>query len=99
MYVIKGHIMSTNNKGIQVTNLEILRSGGNITYAASYQTVPVSLIVLSHTTSNHSSRIYNQHYFRYTVINTKHLTCRIDSSGTSKFCSLFSPQSKSELLD
>lgn len=58
MYVIKGHIMRTNNKEIQGTNLEILRSGGNITYTTSYQTVSISLIVLSHITSNHSSRQY-----------------------------------------
>jgi len=58
MYVIKGHIMRTNNKDIHVTNSIIFRSGGNITYTASYQTVPVSLIVLSHITSNHSRRQY-----------------------------------------
>jgi len=50
--------MRRNNKRIQATKLEIFHSGGNITYTASYQTVPVSLIVLSHITSNHSSRQY-----------------------------------------
>jgi len=38
MYVIKGHILRTDNKGIQVANLQIFRSGGNITYTASYCT-------------------------------------------------------------
>jgi len=47
--------MKANDKDIQVTNLEVFRSDGNITYTASYQTGPVSPIVLSDITSNHPS--------------------------------------------